>query len=305
MIFIVGPTGVGKSALALRLAVRFRGEIISADSRQVYRLMDIGTAKPTAEDRSLAPHHLIDLLNPGETFDLATFLALARAATAEVYGRGHLPLVTGGTGQYVWALYEGWHVPRVPPHPEFREAKLREAEEKGAQALHRELQGADPARASRIDPRNVRRVIRALEVHRFSQEPPASPEEPERPGPAPLVIGLQLERDELYHRIDLRVDAMMSQGFLAEVEALAERGYVLGRGPLSSPGYRELGLHLSGQLTLEEAVQRTKYHTHRLARKQYAWFRAGDERISWLGASDKALEERAADLVQAQLSQGV
>ena len=144
MIYIVGPTGVGKSALALTLAARFKGEIISADSRQVYRLMDIGTAKPTLEDQSRAPHHLLDLRDPSESFDLAAFLCLARRAVDAVRSRGRLPLVVGGSGQYVWALYEGWQTPRTPPNADFREAKRLEAEEKGYQSLYDELQGIDP-----------------------------------------------------------------------------------------------------------------------------------------------------------------
>ena len=147
----MGPTGVGKTALAMALAERFRGEVISADSRQVYRQMDIGTGKPSAEEQRLAPHHLLDLLDPSESFDLATFLALAHAAIDEVNGRGGLPLVTGGTGQYIWALYEGWQVPPAAPDAEFRRSKQLEADRIGPQALHQELAAADPVRAAQID----------------------------------------------------------------------------------------------------------------------------------------------------------
>ena len=302
MISIVGPTAVGKTQLAVALAQRFGGEIISADSRQVYRHMDIGTAKPTVTERRRAPHHLIDVVDPDQDFGLGLFLRLARGQVRDCRSRGVPSLVAGGTGEYIWALLECWQVPEVPPAPEFRAAREQRAAERGPEVLYAELQRLDPARAARLDYRNVRRVIRALEIAHSRQGPvPAWNRTYEATGGA-LVIGLTMERQELYCRIDRRVDRMMEAGFLEEVAALLAQGYEMGRGPLDSPGYRELGLHLAGQLTLDEALQRTKYRTHRLARRQYTWFKLTDPRIQWLDAGAEDLEERASAMVENALA---
>ena len=297
ILFIAGPTGVGKTDLAIALATRFNGEIIGADSRQVYRHMNIGTAKPTRLQRSQAPHHLLDILDPGQNFDVATFLSMAREAVEDISRRSALPIAAGGTGQYIWALHGGWEVPQPPPDPIFREAKTLEAEQRGAGVLHDELKAIDPQRASQIHPNNVRRVIRALEIHHATQIPPSQVAERLGDRPNSLVIGLTMERQALYRRIDDRVDAMMAAGFLDEVRGLAEMGFELGKGPFSSPGYRELGLFLGGELTLEEAVQRTKTQTHRLVRRQYSWFKLDDPRIEWLDAAGVDLVQQASDLV--------
>ena len=302
MISIVGPTAVGKTQLAVALARRFGCEIISADSRQVYRHMDIGTAKPTAPERKQVPHHLIDVVDPDQDFGLGIFLRLARGQVRDCRSRGVQPLVAGGTGQYIWALLEGWQVPEVPPDPEFRAAREREAVEHGPAVLYDKLRHLDPSRAAQLDYRNVRRVIRALEIAHSMQGPvPARNRTDETTG-EPLVIGLTMERQELYRRIDQRVDRMMESGFLEEVATLAEQGYQMSRGPLDSPGYRELGLHLAGQLPLDEALQRTKYRTHRLARRQYTWFKLSDSRIQWLDAGAEDLEDRALVMVESALA---
>ena len=302
VLFIVGPTAVGKTRLAVALAQRFNGEIINADSRQVYRYMDIGTAKPTPQERAQVPHHLLDILDPGEDFGLASFLALARTAIDDVLDRGRLPIVVGGTGQYVWALIEDWRVPQVPPDPSFRKTKMEEADRHGHLFLYQQLQAVDPQRAAKLDPQNVRRVIRALEVRRGSQRRPSEFQtainERSRPMENTLVIGLNLDREELYRRIDERVDRMLAAGLLQEVQELARQGYQLGHGPLSSPGYRELGQYLDDEITLAEAVQRTKFQTHRLVRRQYTWFKLSDKRINWHNAADSRLEDRAAQLVK-------
>ena len=302
MISIVGPTAVGKTQLAVALARRFGCEIISADSRQVYRHMDIGTAKPTAAERKQAPHHLIDVVDLDQDFGLGLFLRLAREQVRDCRARGVLPIVAGGTGQYVWALLEGWEVPEIPPDREFRAVREKEAAERGPEGLYAELCRLDPVRAAQLDYRNVRRVIRALEIAHWRQGPvPAGNRTDETTG-EPLVIGLTMERQKLYRRIDQRVDRMMETGFLEEVAALLAQGYEPGPGPLDSPGYRELGLHLAGQLPLDEALQRTKYRTHRLARSQYTWFKLGDPRIQWLDASAENLEERASAMVENALA---
>ncbi len=302
VVFVVGPTASGKSRVALDLAHRFDGEIINADSRQVYRLMDIGTAKPSPNEQEQTPHHLLDICDPGESFNLACFLYRATAAIDNIHGRGRLPVVAGGSGQYVWGLLEGWQVPAAAPQPQFRLAMLEEAQRNGPMSVYRQLQLADPDRAAQLDPRNLRRVVRALEVHHFRQPPGANPERERRPLDNTLIIGLTMSREELYRRIDQRVDLMQASGLLEEVRGLATQGYQLGQGPLSSPGYRELGQHVAGEASLEEAVQRTKFQTHRLARRQYTWFKLQDPRINWLDSSDPGVAAQAAALVADFLS---
>ena len=303
-IAVVGPTAVGKTALAVELCQRFNGEVINADSRQVYRQMDIGTAKATSAELALAPHHLLDLLEPSESFGLGAFLPLAQAAADDIISRGKLPLVAGGTGQYVWALLEGQTVPAVPPDPEFRAAlELEAAADGGAQLLHDRLRQIDPVRADALDARNVRRVIRALEIFNTTNQKPSEMGQKQPVTGDYLVLGLTMDRKAIYQRIDDRVDAMMRAGFLAEVERLAEAGYPMGEGSLDSPGYRELGQQLTGELSLDEAVSLTKTQTLRLARRQYTWFKPSDPRITWLDAADPGMLEKAFDLASAYLSE--
>ena len=302
LICVVGPTGVGKTALAVALAGRLDGEVINADSRQVYRGMTIGTAKPTDEERNAAPHHLVDILDPSESFGLGRFLEYTGEALRDIRGRGRLPIVCGGTGQYLWALAEGQRIPVAPPDPQFRASLEAEAERLGADALHQRLAEIDPARAAALDARNVRRVIRALEIHHVTGSLPSEMQPVAARIADVLVLGLTMPRDALYRRIDERVDRMMEDGFLREVENLAADGFPMGEGSLDSPGYRELGQYLDGALTLEAAVERTKTQTHRLARRQYAWFKLSDPRIRWLGADGPALVERAAKAVSEFLS---
>lgn len=302
-IAIVGPTAVGKTELAVELCRRFGGEVINADSRQVYRGMDIGTAKPTLAEQFQAPHHLIDLLDPSENFGLGPFLPLAQKASDDITARGLIPLLAGGTGQYVWAMVEEQTVPPVPPNQELREELEQEAsQEGGAQALHDRLREIDPVRADALDARNVRRVIRALEIHQATGKKPSELGTTETEPGRFLLLGLTMDREALYRRIDDRVDAMMRAGFLAEVETLVAAGYPAGQGALDSPGYRELGQHLLGELTLEEAVARTKTQTHGLARRQYTWFKPTDRRITWLDVSAPRLAQRAAEHVLSYLS---
>ena len=247
-------------------------------------------------------HHLVDIMEPPESFGLGLFIEYATEALRDIRGRGRLPIVCGGTGQYVWALAEGQRLAAVPPDAEFRAALEAEAELAGAEELHRRLAAIDPVRAEELDARNVRRVIRALEIHHVTGRLP-SEARPEPTGESDaLVLGLTMGREELYRRIDERVDRMMEEGFLQEVEGLKAAGYRMGEGPLNGPGYRELGLYLDGAMSLEEAVERTKTQTHRLARRQYGWFRHSDPRIRWLDAGEPSLVERATEAALAFLS---
>jgi tRNA dimethylallyltransferase len=304
IVVVVGPTASGKTALAVELAERFGGEVVNADSRQVYRFMDIGTAKPTAAERVRAPHHLIDIRNPDEPFGLADFLDAARQAIGDITSHGRLPIVAGGTGQYVRALLDGWQAPRVPPDPALRAALTALAEVEGADALHAELSAVDPVAAAGIDPRNVRRVVRALEVVRRSGRPFSEQRRKGKPPFRALVLGLALSRETLYARIDRRVDAMFAAGLVEEVQGLLARGYGCALPALNSIGYVEVCGFLAGHLTLSEAVVRTKTGTHRLARTQGAWFRRSDPAIHWLDAEARLPIEQAAAIVDVFLSGG-
>ena len=291
LLVIVGPTGVGKSALAMRLAREFDGEIIGADSRQVYRHMSIGTAKPSDADRAEIPHHLVDSIEPDERYSLALFLRDAKRSILNAKNVcGRLQLVVGGTGQYVWGLLEGWQVPKVNPNAKLRETLEFRLESEGVEALYEELRRVDAEAAERIDGRNPRRVIRALEIALSRKDDAHSRgDDDERARKIPpdydaMVVGLTMERSALYERIDSRIDAQMAAGWLDEVRGLRELGYGLEHAALSGLGYGELMRHLDGEMALYEAVQRIKYRTHRYARQQYNWFRLGDERIRWLDA---------------------
>jgi tRNA dimethylallyltransferase len=287
LIAIVGATASGKSALAIDLAEQLSGEVVNADSRLVYRGMDIGTAKPSPEELARAPHHLLDVREPNEDFGLADYLDEAHAALEGIWQRDRFAILAGGTGQYVWALLEGWQVPRVPPDQALRAELLERAEREGAESLARELAELDPEAAKSIDSRNLRRVVRALEVcyktgARFSDLQQKQP-----PDFEPLVIGLELPRADLYERIDRRVEAMFCAGLVEEVRGLRER-YGCHVPAMSGIGYREVCRHLDGEAALEEAVAQTKQRTHRLARQQGAWFRRDDPRISWFPADGSA-----------------
>ena len=281
VVAIVGPTGIGKSRLALHLALTSNGEIVSADSRQVYRHMDIGTAKPSREELSLAPHHLIDIVNPDEDFSLAQYQALAYKAIADIQQCGKLALLVGGSGLYVWSVLEGWEIPQVPPDPEFRHSLREKAARVGKDELYQELMKADPVAAQRIDPRNIRRTIRALEVHRSTKTPFSQLQHKTAPPFNTLIIGLTTNRAELYRRIDLRVEQMIEQGLIEELKKLMNMGYNFDLPSISGIGYKQIGMFLKEELTLTAAIQQIKFETHRFVRHQYNWFRLKDDRIKW------------------------
>ena len=301
LIAIVGATASGKSGLAFKLALAFDGEIVGADSRQVYRYMDGGTAKPSLEDRARVPHWLIDIVDPDADFSLAQYLELAREALDEIWRRGRTPFLVGGTGQYVWALIEGWQVPRVPPDRELRRSLEERAGREGIDALYRELAAVDSVAAARIDPRNLRRVVRALEVRYLTGETKSSPAAKLQPDFEPLILAIDRPRDELYRRIDERVDRMLESGLIDEVRSLLERGYGADLPPMSGIGYRQVCAHLRGEMTLAEVAAKMRTETHRLARMQNTWFRPDDPRIHWLDASASDPYDEAAALVEAFL----
>ena len=297
---VVGPTAVGKTALSLALAETLPIEIVSVDSRQVYRGMDIGTAKPTPLQQAQVTHHLIDMVDPEQEFSLTEYLALAQTAIQGIYQRDRVPLLVGGTGQYLWALLEAWQIPAVPPDTQLRRELEGVAESEGVEALHRRLAQIDPNSAERIDPRNVRRVVRALEIYHRTGTPASRLRKRNDALFRVCIIGLTLPRQELYSRIDRRVDGMVEQGWVGEVRALLDGGILRDRPAMSSVGYGELAAHIAGELSLEDAIRNTKTATHRYARHQYAWFRPSDGRIHWLQAGSEA-EERARALAEAHV----
>ncbi len=293
LIAVIGPTAAGKTAIAIRLAEDFDGEIVSADSRQIYRGMNIGTAKPTPEERTRVPHHLIDIVDPDEEFHVAQFQAVAYAAIDDIHRRGKVPFLVGGTGQYVHAVVEGWQIPPVPPDPDLRERLRAEAEEHGPEHLHRRLAQMDPEAAARIHPNNVRRVVRALEVYAATGRPISHWQEKQPPPYRVLQIGLTMDRQLLYERIDARVDQMMAEGLVEEVRGLLERGYTFELPAMSSLGYGEFTPYFRGESTLEEAIQAIKHETHRLVRHQYNWFSENDPNIRWFDVGDNGYPDIA------------
>ncbi len=291
LLALVGPTASGKTALALALAERLPpqlglggAEIVSADSRQIYRLMDIATAKPTAAERARIPHHLLDVVWPDQSYTLAEYQRDAQEAIADIWARGRLPLLVGGTGLYVRAVVDGLVIPGVAPQPELRAELEAQAAERGVGALLERLRALDPAAAERIDARNPRRLIRALEVCIASGRP-FSEQQGRRATPyRTLLVGLRMEREALYVRADVRIAQMLAAGVVAETEALVARGYDWSLPSMSSLGYREIGAYLRGETTLAEAIARFELATHAYIRRQLTWFRP-DQRIHWLDAA--------------------
>ena len=290
LVVILGPTAVGKTEIAIQVAERLGGEIVSADSRLFYRGMDIGTAKPTLVERSRVPHHLIDVAEPDETWSLALFQQKARQAIADIHARGKLPLLVGGTGQYIRAVVRGWEVPRVEPNPRLRAALDGWAAEISGEGLHRRLARLDPQAAAGIDPSNLRRTVRALEVilssgRRFSEQ--------RQSGPSPyryLLLGLTRPRPELYERVDARIQMMIAAGLVEEVKGLLERGYPADMPTISAIGYREIVAYLQGRISLEEAVRQMQRATRIFVRRQANWFKPDDPEIHWFRVGEDTLE---------------
>lgn len=286
---IVGPTASGKTALSLELARRVGGEIVNADALQVYRGLDIGTAKPSPEELSQVPHHLIDILGPEDTFSAGEFARRARAAIAEIEERGRVAIVVGGSGLYLRALFDG--LKELPRHdPEVRRALQRELEEKGLARLHRELGEVDPESAERLRPSDTQRVLRALEVHRSSGRPLSfwlARDSPDRPVER-LMIGLTVPRTILYDRIAVRVRDMMRRGWVCEVAALLEIGTSPSAPAFQAIGYRQVVEHLEGRTTLEAATEEAILATRHYAKRQETWFRRERDLVWFQGPRSEA-----------------
>lgn len=282
LIVIIGPTAAGKSARAMALAPQIAGEVISADSRHVYRCMDIGTNKPTPAEQALIPHHLLNLRDPHEPFSLGDYTALARAAITDVQRRGKVPLLVGGTGQYVRAIVEGWQVPEVAPQPDIRARWQAFAVAHGTEALGVELAARDPAALQTIDPRNVRRVVRALEVMEVTGRLWSDLQRHQPLDSVQVqILYVNLPREELYARADERLLVMIAQGWPDEVRALLDELATHGIDAeaaahlpsMSALGYREMIGVVRGQITLDEAIVQIKRETRRFIRAQDTWFR--------------------------------
>ena len=273
LIVILGPTGVGKTALSLDLCHACRGEVISADSRQIYRGMDIGTAKATPAEQAAAPHHLLDIRAPDEVLTVAEYQQLAYTAIDAVHARDNTPLLVGGTALYIRAVVEGLRIPAAPPDPSLRaELEARLAQE-GVAALFAQLQLLDPATAAQIDARNPRRVLRALEIFLLTGQSKVALEGSTSPPYRIIIVGLTRPRKSLYARIDQRVDAMFGGGLIEETQRLLAQGYDPRLPAMTSLGYRECIDYLAGRCDLAPAAARPKHATHRYVRHQETWFR--------------------------------
>lgn len=281
VVLIVGPTAVGKTELALRLAEKMQGEIVSVDSRLFYRGMDIGTAKPSKAEMARVPHHLIDIVNPDETLSLAVFQQMAQDIIAGIHARERLPFLVGGTGQYIRAVTQGWSPPEVTPNERLRDVLDKLKEERGKEWLYAKLRFLDPEAAQAIDLRNVRRTIRALEVifttgRRFSEQRGS--------GDSPyqlITIGLTRPREELYQRVDERIDKMFADGLVDEVKGLLDKGYSPTLPSMSAIGYRECVSVAQGSMTVEQAKVEMRRITRVFVRRQSNWFKESDPSIHW------------------------
>jgi tRNA dimethylallyltransferase len=291
LILIVGPTAVGKTEITIQLAERLNGEIVSADSRLFYRGMDIGTAKPTPAELARVPHHLIDVADPDETWSLAQFQQAARRVIAKIHARGHVPFLVGGTGQYVRAVTEGWSPPEVEANSKMRDEIGKMSEARGKEWLHDKLMLLDPEAAGKIDARNVRRTVRALEVilttgRKFSAQ------RGQTESPYQLAtIGLTRPREELYARVDARIEAMFAAGFVEEARGLLEKGYSPELPSMTGIGYRECVRVVKGQLNREQAKVEMRRATRIFVRRQANWFKSTDESIRWFIVQENTLEE--------------
>ena len=284
LVVICGPTATGKSDIAVRIAERMDGEIVSADSMLVYRGMDIGTAKPSAAQMRGIRHHLIDIVEPDQEYNAALFQEQARSVIADIFDRNKLPLLVGGTGLYIRAVIDDYDFGSACSSDYFRKELQAEATEHGSALLHKQLYEVDPGTASRLHPNDTRRIIRALEVYKFTGTPISSFHKIDRhdnPIYNLLMFGLILEREKLYKIIEQRVDNMLQAGLVEEVGRLLDRGFSPDLSSMRGLGYKEIAEYLTGGVSLDQAVEILKRNTRRFAKRQMTWFRR-DERIHWL-----------------------
>ncbi len=287
VIAVAGPTASGKTALAIEIAKRFSGEIISCDSMQIYKGMDIGTAKPNLEEMQGIPHHMIDVVDMNTRYSVADFVGDARVAINDVQNRGKVPVIAGGTGLYMDSVLNNIEFFEFDCDPDFRGKMEKIAEDEGNEALHNRLKELDPEAAENIHPNNVRRVIRALEVCEFSGMTFSRANELSRQKPVydSLIIGIDVPRPYLYERINLRVDQMMEKGLYKEVEILYKSGADRNSTAMQAIGYKEILDSIEGRVSPEEAVEKIKMETRRYAKRQLTWFKR-NEKIHWINPED-------------------
>lgn len=293
LLILTGPTAVGKTRLSIKLAKAVNGEIISADSMQVYRYMDIGSAKIKPEETEGVPHHLIDVLDPEEEFNVVTFQKMCKKCMEEIYGRGHVPILTGGTGFYIQSVLYDIDFTENAEDTTIRDRLEKEAEEKGAEYLHGKLREVDPASAGAIHANNIKRVIRALEFYEQTGEKISLHNETERQKESAYTscyFVLNDDREKLYERIDRRVDEMLAEGLVAEVEALKKRGCTRKLVSMQGLGYKEILAYLDGEYSLDEAVYRIKRDTRHFAKRQITWFKREKE-VIWINKPDFSYDD--------------
>lgn len=300
LVGIVGPTATGKTSVGIELAAMLDGETISADSMAIYRGMDIGTAKPTAEEQSRAVFHLIDVVRPDEEFTVADFQRLAEETIADIRRRGKVPILVGGTGLYVKALTEGLNIPSAGPDWELREELRAEAEEHGGEILLSRLREFDPETAERLHPNDIKRIIRAIEVYTLTGRPLSEFHRAE--GKTDVahdvrLFGLTMSRESLYRWIERRIDDQLGAGLVAEVRELLAKGYTADMPSMQGLGYKQIAAYLNGECDYETAIELFKRDTRRFAKRQFTWFRA-DKRIHWLDAEDGRARNMATEIAE-------
>ena len=296
LVVIVGPTAAGKTSVSIELAHRMDGEIVSADSRLLFRGMDIGTAKPTSVEMKGVPHHLIDVANPDEDWGLAVYQREAYQVIDDIHHRGMLPFLVGGTGQYVRAIIEGWRIPPQSPDYKLRDTLNHWADKIGAEALYERLRRLDPEAAKHIDYRNTRRTVRALEVIFRTGQRFSDLRRKQECSYQAVVLGIDRPRPELYARVDQRIESMLAAGWVDEVKRLLAQGYSAKLPTMSAIGYQEIIQFLQGRISYEEAVMLIKRNTRTFVRRQANWFKPTDPRITWFRASDRLADEMESTL---------
>ena len=291
MIVIVGPTAVGKTSTSIFLAQQLGGEVVSADSRYFYRGMNIGTAKPYEEEMEGVPHHLIDVADPDDNWSLALFQRKAYEVIDDIQARGKVPIMVGGTGQYVEAITDGWVIPKQRADETLREKLNLWAEEVGTEGLHQRLAVLDPEAAANIDHRNLRRTVRAMEVIFLSGKKFSEQRMKKEPRYEICMIGLNRSREELYQRVDKRIALMLEMGLVKEIKDLLKKGYAHDLPAFSAIGYREMIQHIRGEISKEEAVMLIKRNTRKFVRRQSNWFKLEDPKIAWFEMGNETVKE--------------
>lgn len=304
LLVIVGPTAVGKTNTAVRIAKKYSGEVVSADSMQIYKYMDIGTAKPTAAEKDGIKHHLIDIVEPDEEYSVSDFKEDAQQIIKKIYSNKKLPILAGGTGLYIKAVVDNYYFSEASVDRDFRNKMKHAAMDKGNEYVFNKLKKVDPVSAQRIHPNDTKRIIRALEVYHQTGKPISYYEAKTKNTPSPYnaeIIGLYMPREILYERINKRVDIMIERGLVKEVKKLVEKGYDENLNSMKGLGYQQIIKYLKGEYTLDEAIKIIKRDTRRFAKRQFTWFRR-DKRIYWINPLEvdplEAAKEKIEGLVK-------